>query len=184
MMELALSLRRDANGNLTSLAPPGRPEHAFFHTPVNLTSLYLPPLVADSTGNTSYLYNLDRQLVKTILSDSSSIQVVYDTAGCGCGSGSNPAKIITDRGETIFKYSKTTGQLSEIISPTLDTLRYAYDGSLPTGVTWKGLVNGFVGVTYNSVKSTSTHFLKRALLNTICFVFLLLFPHKVCFILL
>ena len=77
----------DANGNLVALAPPGKPAHFFDHTPVNLTSLYLPPELADSTGTTTYDYNLDRQLVKTMFSDSSMIQVVYDTTGCGCGGG-------------------------------------------------------------------------------------------------
>jgi len=35
----------DANGNLISLTPPGKPAHTFTHTPVNLTEVYAgPPL--------------------------------------------------------------------------------------------------------------------------------------------
>ena len=138
------------NGNLVALAPPGKPAHFFDHTPVNLTSLYLPPELADSTGTTTYDYNLDRQLVKTMFSDSSMIQVVYDTTGCSCGGGGKPAMIISDRGTTVFKYSPTTGNLSEIISPTLDTLRFTYDGSLPLSAEWAGVVDGRVDVSYNN----------------------------------
>ncbi len=141
----------DANGNLTSLMPPGRPEHTFSHTPVNLTEQYVPPIVPDSSGSTGYVYNLDRQLIRTILPDSSFIDVIYDSTGCvSCGGGSKPKEIIFDRGVTEFNYSSSTGQLSEIVSPSLDTLRYTYDGSLPTSVLWAGSINGSVGVTYNN----------------------------------
>ena len=140
----------DANGNLTSLVPPGKPAHAFSHTPVNLTRGYYPPLLPDSTGNTYYFYNLDRQIVQTMFSDSSMIQVVYDTTGCSCGGVGKPAKIIFDRGTAQFKYDPIKGNLTQIVSPTLDTLKYTYDGSLPKGVTWKGLVNGSIGISYNN----------------------------------
>ncbi len=141
----------DANGNLISLTPPGRPEHTFSHTPVNLTEQYVPPVVPDSSGSTSYAYNLDRQLVRTVLPDSSFIDVIYDSTGCvSCGGGSKPKEIIFDRGVTEFNYSSATGQLSEIVSPSLDTLRYTYDGSLPKSVEWAGSINGKVGVTYNN----------------------------------
>jgi YD repeat-containing protein len=33
----------DANGNLTSITPPGKPAHNFSHTPVDLTDDYTPP---------------------------------------------------------------------------------------------------------------------------------------------
>ncbi|NIQ99729.1 MAG: hypothetical protein GTN78_05940, partial [Gemmatimonadales bacterium] len=33
----------DANGNLTALAPPGRPAHSFTYTPVDLQATYTPP---------------------------------------------------------------------------------------------------------------------------------------------
>ncbi len=141
----------DANGNLISLTPPGRHEHTFSHTVVNLTEQYVPPVVPDSAGVTAYAYNLDRQIVRTILPDSSFIDVIYDSTGCvTCGGGSEPKEIIFDRGMTTFNYSSTTGQMSEIVSPTLDTLRYTYDGSLPTSVAWSGSVNGSVNVTYNN----------------------------------
>ena len=141
----------DANGNLISLTPPGRPEHTFSHTPVNLTEQYVPPVVPDSSGSTGYVYNLDRQLIRTILPDSSFIDVIYDSTGCvSCGGGSKPKEIIFDRGVTEFNYSASTGQLSEIVSPSLDTLKYTYDGSLPTSVLWAGSINGSVGVTYNN----------------------------------
>ena len=47
----------DANGNLTSLTPPGRPAHAFTHTPVDLMASYIPPNVGAGTNQTLYAYN-------------------------------------------------------------------------------------------------------------------------------
>jgi RHS repeat-associated protein len=141
----------DANGNLTSLTPPGQPAHEFDHTPVNLTKFYGPPELPDSTGNTHYLYNLDRQIVQTMFSDSSLIKVEYDTAGCSCGGVGKPSKITFDRGMIQFKYDGVSGNLKYIVSPTLvDTLKYTYDGSLPKSVIWKGAINGNVGVSYNA----------------------------------
>jgi YD repeat-containing protein len=106
----------DDNGNLTSLAPPGRPSHAFSHTPVNLTRGYYPPLLPDSTGNTYYFYNLDRQIVQTLFSDSSMIQVVYDTTGCH-GVVGKP-KIIFDRVWLSLNMTHQR-QSNTMVSPTL-----------------------------------------------------------------
>jgi len=50
----------DANGNVTSVTPPSRPEHDFGYTPADLMSSYTPPAVA-GTGATTYEYNLDKQ---------------------------------------------------------------------------------------------------------------------------
>ena len=140
----------DANGNLVALAPPGKPAHFFDHTPVNLTSMYLPPQIGDTSDVTYYGYNLDRQLTKTILADSSEITVVYDTSSCACKGGSKPLKIISERGEINYKYSEITGQLEKIISPSNDTLKYSYDGNLPTSLDYRGIINAKVDYTYNN----------------------------------
>jgi YD repeat-containing protein len=84
----------DANGNLLSLTPPGKPSHNFAHTVVDLTHRYAPPeLPPDSNWATDYLYNLDKQLTHTLLPGGDSIVVRYDTTGCGCSSMPRPAEI-------------------------------------------------------------------------------------------
>ena len=145
-----ISYDYDANGNIISIKPPGKPAHTFTYTPVDLTNSYSPPEVPDSAGATRYFYNLDRQIVRTLFPDSTMIDVVYDTAGCGCNSGSSPAKIVFDRGEISMQYDSATGNLKQITAPGGETLNYTYDGSLPLSVQSTGSVNGTVSVTYNN----------------------------------
>ena len=58
-----LSFGRDANGNVTSLIPPGRPAHRFSYGPDDLEEDYAPPgLAGVPRVNTSSQYNRDRQL--------------------------------------------------------------------------------------------------------------------------
>ena len=53
----------DANGNVTSITPPGRSAHGFTYTGVDLTQNYLTPSVSNGGSNTtSYAYNADRQV--------------------------------------------------------------------------------------------------------------------------
>jgi RHS repeat-associated protein len=52
----------DANGNVTSITPPGRPAHDFDYTPVDLTKDYMPPDIGTATRDTNYNYDLDRRL--------------------------------------------------------------------------------------------------------------------------
>jgi len=135
---------------LTSLSPPDRPPHLFSYTPVNLTRLYLPPVTPDSTGETFYQYNLDRQLTNTMVSENDTIAVTYGTEGCGYGKVGSPANISFDRGVLFFKYDTTTGHLKHVITPEQDSLTYSYDGSLPLSVKWSGQVKGQVDVSYNN----------------------------------
>ncbi len=140
----------DANGNLTTLTPPGRPAHGFEYTVVDLTHKYAPPEVPpDSNWATYYTYNLDKQLTRTLLPGGDSIAVRYDTTGCDCGSLSRPAEITFDRGSLAFIYD-SVGNVKKLIAPGNDTLSYTYDSSLPTSVRWGGNVNGTVAVMYDS----------------------------------
>jgi len=57
-----ISYSYDANGNLTSLSPPGRPAHVFNYNGLNQEDLYTPPTVIGiTTPQTIYNYNLDNQ---------------------------------------------------------------------------------------------------------------------------
>lgn len=58
----------------TTTSPEGR--QAFTRTEVDLTDSYAPPAVPDSAGGISYLYDKDKKLLSTIISDSSAIEMV------------------------------------------------------------------------------------------------------------
>jgi YD repeat-containing protein len=140
----------DANGNVKTITPPGRPEHKFSYTPVDLTASYTPPAVA-GTGPTTYTYNLDRQLTGITRLDSSSVNLGYDSAG-------RLKTLTTPRGTTTYDYYPITGNLATVKVPGGTTLGYRYDGVLLTQVAWSGPVIGTVDYRYDNdfrVSSTS-----------------------------
>ena len=69
----------DANGNLVTLTPPGRPDHTFDYNVNDLTDKYTPPFAGDSLRATSYSYDIDKRLTLTNLPDGRNITITYDT---------------------------------------------------------------------------------------------------------
>ncbi len=126
-VQLALRLRYDANGNVSSITPPGRPAHAFSYTPVDLEQDYSPPDLGFSPRNTQYTYNLDRQLTLVTRPDGQTLTLGYEPTGGRLSSLTVPGS------QTIsYSYHPTTGNLSTITAPG-STLAYTYDGSLLAG---------------------------------------------------
>ena len=137
----------DANGNLTGLTPPGRPEHQFGYTPVDLNERYTPPSVPGiADPATRYEFDLDRQREKVTRPDGGVIDLVYEV-----GTG-RLLSILHPRGINQYTYWDTpqqvgaapTGQLKTVTSPDTVTVSYAYDGPLLTSETWSGAVAGSV----------------------------------------
>ncbi|MBD3319753.1 MAG: hypothetical protein GF350_01515, partial [Chitinivibrionales bacterium] len=54
----------DPVGNVTGIIPPGKPDHTFTYTPVNLQETYNPPVVDAGPTTTSYIYDLDKKLTR------------------------------------------------------------------------------------------------------------------------
>jgi RHS repeat-associated protein len=134
----------DANGKLTSLAPPGRPAHTFTYNAAGLDSIYDPPDVAGlSEDRTFYTYNTNRELIEILGPDIASIDFAYDTAG-------RVDAVTTPRGTLDYGYSPTTGQLTSITAPGSEALSFGYDGVLPTSETWTGSVGGTVAFDYDT----------------------------------
>jgi len=73
----------DANGNVTSLTPPGRPAHAFSYTPVDLTSTYTPPSVTGG-GATLFGYDRDRALASISRPDGTAVSLGPTTRAAAC----------------------------------------------------------------------------------------------------
>ena len=132
----------DSAGNLTTLTPPGRPAHGFQYSSAGLATQYDPPGIPGPKP-TRYFYNRDRQVDSIVRPDSLKIGFGYDGAG-------RPSTLSFDRGTLAFGYSPTSGSLTSMASPGGDSLKFTYDGALPKTVTWKGTVNGSVGVSYDT----------------------------------
>jgi len=138
-----ISYSYDANGNVTSITPPGRPAHSFDYTPVNLEAEYTPPDVNPGPDQTTYTYNLDRQLTLVARPDGQAISLGYDAGG-------RLSTMTLPTGTLSYTYQPTTGNLTTITAPANGTLSYSYDGSLPTSETWAGSVAGTVARAYNA----------------------------------
>jgi len=148
--KVAVALPYDANGNVTSITPPGRPAHTFAYTPVDLESDYSPPAAGFTPKATSYSYNLDRQLTLVTRPDGQMLQLAYEPTGGHLSTLTLPGSVTINYG-----YNATTGNLQTITAPG-GTLSYAYDGSLLTTSTWSGTVAGSVTRSYdNNFRITS-----------------------------
>ena len=140
----------DANGNLTSLMPPGKPQHAFDYTEVDLMKEYDPPTAANvGTRVTTYSYDTERKPTLVTRPDGQTIDFDYDTAG-RLSTLNLPSRQLT------YGYSPTTGNLTSITDSSGSSLAYTYDGSLPKSSTWSGPVSGSVAWNYdNNFRVTS-----------------------------
>jgi YD repeat-containing protein len=100
----------DDNGNLTSITPPGRPAHGFTYTAVNLEEEYLPPPVV-TDPQTTYTYNLDRQLTRIDRPDGVAVELGYDGAG--------RLQTVTLPGNDVrtYTYHPTRGTLQTLTGP-------------------------------------------------------------------
>lgn len=105
----------DANGNLTSITPPGKSAHDFGYNAVDLPLSYTPPTVS-GTGGTGYGYNLDRNLTAVTRPDGGTITYGYDTAG-------RPATIGTPTGTTTLINSEVRfARMTAVFTRLLDYL--------------------------------------------------------------
>ncbi len=138
-----IAFNYDANGNVTNLTPPDKGAHNFTYTPADLADTYNPPLLDSGATTTQYDYNLAKQPTLVTRPDDKTIGLAYNTQGKLIG-------LQLPEGELTYAYDANTGQLKNIIAPDNGTITNAYDGALPTAVTWAGLIQGKVGVTYNS----------------------------------
>ncbi|MCZ7619695.1 MAG: hypothetical protein M5U32_15880 [Myxococcota bacterium] len=142
----------DANGNLTSLSPPGRPAHIFRYTPVDLESEYEPPAVTGIPDTrTVYEYDLDRSLTLVTRPDGKTVDLDYEPA-----TGRLETVTIAE-GAYAYGYHTTTdpqtgeaaGQLATLTAPGGQSLAYSWDGTLPTETTWSGPVAGSVARSFD-----------------------------------
>lgn len=101
----------DANGNMTSLTTPNGIAHAFEYDAMELTSKYLPPaIVGLSSKDTSYTYNLDRQLTQVSRPDGQNISYTYNSLTGLLNAISTP--------NGIYQYNYSSiGQIDSIQSP-------------------------------------------------------------------
>jgi hypothetical protein len=68
----------DADSNLTSITPPGRPMYNFMSNVIDLVTSFVEPTVGSIPTSTTYSYNLDKQLSGVLRPDGTQINYYYD----------------------------------------------------------------------------------------------------------
>ena len=140
----------DPQGNIRTVAPPGRPGHVFNYTPVNLESSYAPPVLKSvPNSQTSTEYNLSRQASVIHRPDGTSIAFSYDTAG-RLATVTYPGPDAVGALSSTRTYSTTSGQLVGLTTSEGEGLGFGYDGPLATSVVATGTVSGTISVAYNN----------------------------------
>ncbi len=134
----------DANGNIASLTPPGRPAHTFAYTGLDQLASYTAPPLGTGSNQTIYSYDLDGELTRVTDLDGQVVEREYD--GCNCG---RLSKLTYPGGEVTFDYDAATGQMMTVTAADGGVVEYDHDGFLLTGTTWSGTVSGSVARTYN-----------------------------------
>ena len=130
--------RPTANGNVTGITPPGKPEHAFGYNDVELLYHYFPPELAGVPRvDTFYYYDRDRNLTMVSRPDSRAVSLGYDQA-----SGRLTQLLLSSVGEILLQYHDgstgigNTGQLHRITRPEGGTVEFLPDGFLPGYEAW------------------------------------------------
>ena len=139
-----INITYDANGNISTLTPPGRPAHVFRYTALDESREYEPPALAGILDpKTVYTYTLDRDLDTVLRPDGKLLDFNYNNKH-------QLTSLVVPRGTFTFSYDAVTGQRTTAVDPGGVTLSYAYDGDLLSSTTWSGAVTGSVSQTYNN----------------------------------
>ena len=115
----------DDNSRLIGLRTPNKRDHEFIYNAHELLGAYLSPQVGSEENETSYEYNLDKQLTKTTLPDSREIVLSY------YANDMRLEKIEADGSDIWYdyEYNKAGPRSIHKVTPSKDHwLRYTYNG--------------------------------------------------------
>ena len=132
-----IGLGYDADGNVTSVTPPGRPAHTFTVSPAGLVEEYDPPDVGLAEDRTRYTYDEEKRLTRVDRPDGTAVAYGYDRFG-------RLATITDPSGTRTLAYDATTGNLASIAAPGGTALTYGYDGGLLTAIDRSGPLAGSI----------------------------------------
>ncbi|MCC7374768.1 MAG: hypothetical protein IT581_08930 [Verrucomicrobiales bacterium] len=141
-----VQFKYDAVGNTVGVTPPGRPDHRFTFSPVNLESQYSPPAVGGGGSAYDFEHNLERELTQIRRPDGRIVRLDYTGDGCNCG---QLVSVTQPRGTNIYAYDPVTRNPTSISAPAGLLLTQAYDGSILTSEAWSGPVSGRVARAYD-----------------------------------
>ena len=141
----AIVLGHDANGNLTSVTPPGRAAHTMTYSSLDQLVSYQPPVDGGQSANAFLQYfghNEDHQPTGIAVGGQAAVILDYDMFGRLSSMQTLGRNIDVD-------YEATTGELSAVSVPG-QTITYGRDGFLPVSDIWAGTAEGSIGRIFNS----------------------------------
>lgn len=136
----SIELGYDADGNVESVTPAGRPAHELVSNGVDALVTYAPPDLGAGTEATSFGYDLDGRPTDAVLPDGRTVTLGYDSAG-------RLASRTADDREVVLEYA-TTGALERIDSSWGGSTTFLWDGPLLMGTLRTGPWNGSLTWTY------------------------------------
>lgn len=117
----------DANGNVKTYTPPGRPAHVYEHGARDLPASYTPPPLLDGIPRSEqYFYDADGRPTETILPDGRSITFSYEW-----GTGHLSEVLLADAGTITTDYGPA-GRVDSVVRDDpesgLTSVKFTYDG--------------------------------------------------------
>jgi len=131
----------DAGGNLSSVTPSGRPASGLVSNLWEIFEKYIAPSIGGKTFETTYSYNLDKQLTLITRADQSTVSFNYSSASGLLSSMTAP--------EGTYAYGYNLAQQVETITaPSGANIRYTYNFDLLAKVQQEGLTDSTASVSY------------------------------------
>ncbi len=128
-----IQFQQDADGNVTSLVPPGGLTHQWQYDPHDQLVEYRPPIVAAQATTANYAYTDDGETANFTWPDGRNIELTYDSKG-----RTTALNLPGDGLTYTYTYDDSKGQLLEAFAPDGGGLSVQIDGLLPTQVSWQG----------------------------------------------
>jgi len=144
-----LSLGHDANGNLTSVQPPGRPAHGFEYSNVDVPTLRKSPEVDGVSVDWTFDNDADGASRSIHNPDGSAHEIRYDTFG-------RPQNLIMPEGTTTMSYDPGSGLMMGLGHTSDVSVGYSFYGSLLKRVEWIGGISGSVERGYDQYLALSS----------------------------
>jgi RHS repeat-associated protein len=138
-----MSIGWDANDNMLSLTPPGKPAHTQTYTAMDEVETSTPPLLPGiPEPQTTFAYDLDGNITREERPDGTVRTMAYDSAG-------RPELLTLPTGTIAYAYYPNTncpgcapGSLMSVTGPGAIAFDIEYDGQLVLATNWSGAVDG------------------------------------------
>ena len=133
-------LTTDATGAVIQLQSGDHPTTSIGYSEANRLTAFIPVAVDQDASYETRAYSSAGQLASISGPGDRSIDVTYDSAG-------RATSWQFDRGTSTATYDATSGLLAANSTPDGVSTAFAYDGWVPVGLTWSGIVPGTVART-------------------------------------